>query len=104
MNYQRVPIPEWAGHTVDLRVYDLSIKETTRSINSLRYWKFLGSDGIPAKLLKYEDEEIHKIIHEICSKVWETEVLPNEWKKSIVIPLYKKVMNSTAIISEEYPY
>lgn len=29
-----VLIPEWVGHTVDLRVDDLSIKETTRAINS----------------------------------------------------------------------
>ncbi|KAF0702148.1 craniofacial development protein 2-like, partial [Aphis craccivora] len=83
-------IPEWAGHTVDARVEDLCIEETNRAINSLKDWKSPGSDGIPAELIKYGGEEIHKIIHEICSEVWKTEVLPNDWKKAIIIPLYKK--------------
>lgn len=69
---------------------DLCIEETKRAINSLKDWKSPESDGIPAELIKYGGEEIHKIIHEICNKVWKTEVLPNDWKKAIIIPLYKK--------------
>jgi len=85
-----LPILEWAGHTADARVEDICIEETKRAINCLKEWKSPGSDGIPAELIKYGSEEIHKTIHEICNEVWETEVLPNDWKKAIIIPLYKK--------------
>lgn len=103
-----LPIPEWAGHTADVRVEDLCIEETKRAINSLKDWKSLGSYGIPAKLIKYGEDEIHKTNHKIYSEVWETEVLPNDWKKAIKILLYKKVdklnCNNYKGISREYPY
>lgn len=65
-----LPVPEWTGHTADVRVEVLSIEETRRAINSLKDWKSPGSDGIPAELIRYGGEELHKIIHEICSEVW----------------------------------
>jgi len=37
-----------------------------------------GSDGISEKLFKYGGENEHTIIHEICSRIWETEKLSTE--------------------------
>lgn len=60
------------------------------AINSLNNWKAPGADGIPAELLKYGDEVLHKNTHELCLAIWKEERLPEEGNKSIIIPLHKK--------------
>jgi len=52
--------------------------------------KSLGTDQVPARLIKAGGEtlcfEIHKLIHSI----WNKQELPQQWKESITVPVYKK--------------
>ena len=53
-------------------------------------YKASGPDGIPAELIKSGGEKLIEKIHRLLSITWVKEALPNEWKESIVVPIYKK--------------
>ena len=58
------------------------------AVEKLRRHKSLGIDQIPAELIKSAGRtirsEIHKHINSVCNK----EELPEEWKESIIVPVY----------------
>lgn len=87
---QVTSIPAWEDQKAEQEVKDISLDETLRAINRLKNWKAPGADGIPAKLIKYGGLELHKTIYELCSRIWNEEILPEEWNKAIVIPVHKK--------------
>ncbi|KAL4082886.1 hypothetical protein QTP88_029540 [Uroleucon formosanum] len=76
-------IPAWEDERAEQEVKDTSLDETLRAINRLKNWKAPGSDGIPAELIKYGGLELHKTIHELCSCIWNEEIIPEEWNKAI---------------------
>jgi hypothetical protein len=46
----------------------------------------IGFDQIPTELIKAGGRTIHKLI----ISIWNKEELPEEWKESIIVPIYKK--------------
>ena len=53
--------------------------------------KASGGDGIPVELfqiLKYDDAV--KVLHSICQQFWKTQQWPQDWKRSVFIPIPKK--------------
>ena len=52
--------------------------------------KASGGDGIPAKLLKILKGDIFKVFHSICQQIWKIQLWPQDWKKSVFIPIPKK--------------
>lgn len=67
-----------------------TFEETCKAIRSLKNGKAPGSDGIDAELLKSGGVELHKHIHELVTKIWIEEEIPEEWKLGVICPLYKK--------------
>ncbi|XP_046663031.1 uncharacterized protein LOC124355923 [Homalodisca vitripennis] len=65
-------------------------REIDEIIRKMRNNKSPGSDTITAEMLKYGGEELLRVSHELISKVWEQERMPEEWKKGLIIPIYKK--------------
>jgi hypothetical protein len=53
-----------------------------------------GSDQIMAELIKVEGETLWSEIHKLINCVWSKEELPNRWKESIIIPVYKNGSNT----------
>ena len=49
-----------------------------------------GGDGIPVKLFQILKDEAMKVLHSICQQIWKTQQWPQDWKKSIFIPIPKK--------------
>ena len=49
-----------------------------------------GGDGIPAELLKILKDDAVKVLHSICQQIWKTQQWPQDWKRSIIIPIAKK--------------
>jgi hypothetical protein len=47
-------------------------------------------DRIPAELIKAGGGKIHSEIHKLINSIWNKEELPEQWKESIIVPLYKK--------------
>ena len=52
--------------------------------------KASGGDGIPAELLQILKDDAEKVLHSICQQIWKTQQWPQDWKKSVFIPISKK--------------
>ena len=47
-------------------------------------------DGIPVELFKILKDDAAKVLYSICQQIWNTQQWPQDWKKSIFIPIPKK--------------
>ena len=52
--------------------------------------KASGGDGIPAELFQILKDDAVKVLHSICQQIWKTQQWPQDWKRSIFIPIPKK--------------
>ena len=52
--------------------------------------KASGGDGIPAELFQTLKDDAVKVLHSICHQIWETQQWPQDWKRSVFIPISKK--------------
>ena len=48
-----------------------------------------GGDGIPAELLQILKDDAVKVLHSICQQIWKTQQWPQDWKRSVFIPIPK---------------
>ena len=49
-----------------------------------------GGDGIPVELFQVLKDDAVKVLHSICQQIWKTQQWPQDWKKSVFIPVPKK--------------
>ena len=49
-----------------------------------------GGDGIPAELFEILKDDAVKVLHSICQQIWKTQQWPQDWKRSVFIPIPKK--------------
>ena len=47
-------------------------------------------DGIPVELFQILKDDAVKELHSICQKIWKTQQWPQDWKRSVFIPIPKK--------------
>ena len=52
--------------------------------------KASGSDRIPAELFQILKDNAVKVLHSICHQIWKTQQWPQDWKRSVFIPIPKK--------------
>ena len=52
--------------------------------------KVSGGDGIPIELFQILKDHAVKVLHSICQQIWKTHQWPQDWKRSIFIPIPKK--------------
>ena len=52
--------------------------------------KASGDDGIPVKLFQILKDDAVKVLHSICQQIWKTLQWPQDWKRSVFIPIPKK--------------
>jgi len=60
------------------------------TIVKLKRCKSPGTEQIPAELVKARGRTIRSGIHHLINSIWTKEELHEEWKESIIIPIYKK--------------
>ena len=46
--------------------------------------------GIPAELFQILKDDAVKVLHSICQQIWKTQQWPQDWKRSVFIPIPKK--------------
>ena len=49
-----------------------------------------GGDGIPVELFQIPEDDAVKVLHSICQQIWKTQQWPQDWKRSVFIPIPKK--------------
>ena len=52
--------------------------------------KASGGDGIPAELFQVLKDDAVKVLQSICQQIWKTHQWPQDWKRSVFIPIPKK--------------
>ena len=52
--------------------------------------KTSGGDGIPVELFQILKDDAVKVLHSICQQIWKTRQWPQDWKRSVFIPIPKK--------------
>ena len=52
--------------------------------------KASGGDGIPVEQFQILKDDSVKVPHSICQKIWKTQQWPQDWKRSVFIPIPKK--------------
>ena len=52
--------------------------------------KASGGDGIPVELYQILNDNAMKVLHAICQQIWKTQQWPQDWKRSVFIPIPKK--------------
>ena len=52
--------------------------------------KASGGDGIPVELFQILKDDAVKVLHSICQQIWKIQQGPQDWKRSVFIPLPKK--------------
>ena len=52
--------------------------------------KASGGDGILADLSQILKDDAVKVLHPICQQIWKTQQWPQDWKRSVFIPIPKK--------------
>ena len=59
-------------------------------LGSITMNKASGSDGIPVELFQILKDYVLKVLHPICQQIWKTQQWPQDWKRSVFIPIPKK--------------
>ena len=60
------------------------------ALGSITVNKASGGDGIPVELFQILKDDAVKVLHSICHQIWKTQQWPQDWKRSVFIPIPKK--------------
>ena len=61
-----------------------------KALGSITMNKGSGGDGISVELFQILKDEAVKVLHSICQQIWKTQQWPQDWKRSVFIPIPKK--------------
>ena len=64
--------------------------EVKWTLGSITTNKASGGDGIPVELFQILKDDAVKVPHSICQQIWKTQQWPQDWKRSVFIPIPKK--------------
>ena len=64
--------------------------EVKWALESITTNKASGGDGIPVELFQILKDDSVKVLHSICQKIWKTQQWPQDWERSVFIPIPKK--------------
>ena len=64
--------------------------EVKWALESITTNKASGGDGIPVELFQILKDDDVKVLHSLCQQIWKTQQWPQDWKRSVFIPIPKK--------------
>ena len=97
----------WQGYMEELCKKDLNDPENHDSVithlepdilecevkwafGSITMKKASGGDGIPVELFQILKDDAVKVLRSICQQIWKSQQWPQDWKRSVFIPIPKK--------------
>ena len=69
---------------------DILEREVGWALGSITTNKASGGDGITAELFQILKYDAVKVLQSICQQIWKTQQWPQDWKRSVFIPIPKK--------------
>ena len=64
--------------------------EVRWALGSITRNKASGGNGIPVELFQILEDDAVKVLHSICQQIGKTQQWPQDWKRSVFIPIPKK--------------
>ena len=64
--------------------------EVKWALGSITMNKASGGDGIPVELFQILKDDAVKVLHPACQQIWKTQQWPQDWQRSVFIPIPKK--------------
>ena len=64
--------------------------EVKCALGSIITNKASGGDGIPVELFQILKDDAVKVLNSVCQQIWKTQQWPQDWKRSVFIPIPKK--------------
>ena len=64
--------------------------EVKWALGSITMNKASRGDAVPGELFQVLKDDAVKMLHSICQQIWKTQQWPQDWKKSVFIPIPKK--------------
>ena len=64
--------------------------EVKWALGSITMNKASEGDGIPGELFQILEDDAVNVLHSICQQIWKTQQWPQDWKRSVFIPIPKK--------------
>ena len=94
----------WDHKKLDTTEPDILECEVKWALESITTNKASRGDGIPVELFQILIDDAVKVLHSICQQIWKTQQWPQNWKRSVFIPIPKKgnakeCSNTIALIS-----
>ena len=78
----------WSTKSLGIRrTLEYEVKWTLGSITTN---KASGSDGLPVELFQILKDDAVKVLYSVCQQIWKTQQWPQDWKRSVFIPIPKK--------------
>ena len=74
---------------LELDILECEVKWALESITTN---KASVGDGIPAELFQILKDDAIKVLHSVCQQIWKTQQWPQDWKRSVFIPIQRKAM------------
>ena len=70
--------------------------EVKWALESITTNKASGGGGILIELFQILKDDAVKVLHSICQQIWKTQQWPQDWKRTVFIPIQRKVMPKNA--------
>ena len=64
--------------------------EVKWALESITMNKASGGDRIPVELFQVLEDDAVEVLHSICQQIWKTHQWPQDWKRSVSVPIPKK--------------
>ena len=74
------------NHDLEPDILECEVKWALESITTN---KASGGDRIPVKLFQIMKDDSVKVLYSVCQKIWKTQQWPQDWKRSVFIPIPK---------------
>ena len=78
---------------------DILESEVRSALESIIMKTVSGGEGIPVELFQILKDDAVKVLHSICQQVWKTQQWPQDWKRSVCIPMPKNVQTTAQLHS-----
>ena len=82
--------PDSHDAVITHRETDILEWEVAWALGSITRKKDSGGDGIPVELFQILKDDALKVLHSVCPQIWKTQQWPQDWKRSVFIPIPKK--------------
>ena len=75
---------------------DIPECEVKWALESITMNKASGGNGIPVELFQILKDDAVKVLHSLCQQIWKTQQWPQDYKRSVFIPIPRKAMPKKA--------